>query len=108
MATASRRRFPALLSRRNGASAGEAIEGIARLGHRTKRLVKRLGPGDIAVIDHLNIDRIAAEELIATGVRAVLNASESSDGRYPNTGPLMLVRAGIFLLDVTDGALLSS
>ncbi len=105
MATASRRRFPALLSRRNGASAAEAIHGTARLGRRTKHLVKRLGPGDVAVIDHLNIDRIAAEELIATGVRAVLNASESSDGRYPNTGPLMLVRAGICLVDVPGGGL---
>ena len=101
MATASRRRFPALLSRRNGASASEAIIGTARLGRRTKHLVKRLHPGDIAVIDHVNIDRIAAEELIATGVRAVINASQSSDGRYPNTGPLLLVRAGVTVLDVT-------
>ena len=99
MVTASRRRFPALLSRRNGASAVEAIHGTARLGRRTKHLVKRLGPGDVAVIDHVNIDRIAAEELIATGVRAVLNASESSNGRYPNAGPLMLARAGICLVD---------
>lgn len=100
MATASRRRFPALLSRRNGAPGGEAIHGTVRLGRRTKDLVKRLGPGDVAVIDHLNIDRIAAEELISTGVRAVLNASESSDGRYPNAGPLLLVRAGVELIDV--------
>ncbi len=103
VATASRRRLPALLARRNGAVAGEAIEGTAHLGRRTKRLVKRLGPGDVAVIDHLNIDRIAAEELIATGVRAVINASESSNGRYPNAGPLMLVRAGVALLDVEEG-----
>ncbi len=102
MATASRRRFPALLSRRNGASAGEAIHGTVRLGRRTKDLVKRLRPGDIAVIDHVNIDRIAAEELIATGVRAVVNASQSSDGRYPNAGPLLLVRAGVALLDSID------
>jgi uncharacterized membrane-anchored protein len=99
VATASRRRFPALLSRRNGASAAAAIHGTVKLGRRTKRLVKHLGPGEVAVVDHLNIDRIAAEELIATGARAVLNASESSDGRYPNTGPLMLVRAGICLID---------
>lgn len=103
MATASRRRFPALLSRRNGASAEESTRGTARLGKRTKHLVKRLGPGDVAVIDHLNIDRIAAEELIATGVGAVLNASPSSDGQYPNTGPLLLVRAGVLLVDVEDG-----
>jgi uncharacterized membrane-anchored protein len=78
------------------------VRGSARLGRRTKDLVKRLGPGDVAVIDHLNIDRIAAEELISTGVRAILNASESSDGRYPNAGPLMLVRAGVHLVDVLD------
>ena len=103
MATAaSRRRIPALLSRRNGAAAETAVEGIARLGRRTKHLVKRLEPGDVAVIDHLNIDRIAAEELIATGARAVLNASPSSDGQYPNAGPLLLVRAGVALVDVTE------
>lgn len=73
-----------------------------RLGRRTKHLVKRLGPGDLAVIDHLNIDRIAAEELIATGVRAVVNASPSSNGRYPNAGPLLLARAGVLLLDALD------
>lgn len=100
MATASRRRFPALLSRRDGTSAAERIQGTARLGRRTKDLVKRLYPGDVAVIDHVNIDRIAAEELIATGVRAVVNASQSSDGRYPNAGPLLLVRAGVTLIDV--------
>jgi len=102
VATASRRRLPALLSRRNGASAEEAIHGTARLGRRTKDLVRRLRPGDVAVIDHVNIDRIAAEELIATGVCAVVNASESSDGRYPNAGPLLLVRAGVVLIDAVD------
>jgi uncharacterized membrane-anchored protein len=103
VATASRRRFPALRSRRNGAIPGAEIRGAARLGRRTKELVKRLGPGDIAVVDHTNIDRIAAEELIATGVRAVLNAAASSDGRYPNAGPLLLARAGITLVDLFDG-----
>ncbi|HEX9966679.1 MAG TPA: putative cytokinetic ring protein SteA [Solirubrobacterales bacterium] len=102
MATASYRRLPALLSRRNGASGERAVEGTARLGRRTKELVKRLQPGEVAVIDHLNIDRIAAEELIATGVRAVINASQSTDGRYPNAGPLMLARAGVLLVDVTE------
>jgi uncharacterized membrane-anchored protein len=94
--------LPALLSRRNGASAAEAIHGTVRLGRRTKDLVKRLRPGDVAVIDHLNIDRIAAEELIATGVAAVVNAAPSSDGRYPNAGPLLLVRSGVVLIDVVD------
>jgi uncharacterized membrane-anchored protein len=102
VAIPSRRRFPALLSRRDGAAAAP-IEGKARLGRRTKDLVKRLGSGDVAVIDHVNIDRIAAEELIATGTKAVLNASSSSDGRYPNPGPLLLVREGVALLDIEVG-----
>ncbi len=55
------------------------------------------------MIDHVNIDRIAAEELIATGVGVVVNASPSSDGRYPNAGPLLLARAGVTLLDVEEG-----
>ena len=97
--TAARRRLPALFSRRNGGSPGEAIEGTVRLGRRTKRLVKRLAPGDVAVVDHVNIDRIAAEELIATGVGVVINAAPSSNGRYPNAGPLLLARAGVTLFD---------
>lgn len=68
-------------------------------------MVKRLRPGDIAVIDHVNIDRIAAEELIEAGVAAVLNASPSSDGQYPNAGPLMLARAGVRLVDAPDRGL---
>jgi uncharacterized membrane-anchored protein len=95
----STRRLGALLNRRNEQPLGAAVFGTARLGRKTKDLVKKLGPGDIAVINHTNIDRIAAEELIATGVRAVLNASESSNGRYPNAGPLLLARAGVRLID---------
>jgi uncharacterized membrane-anchored protein len=105
MATTSRRRLPALLSRRGVPRPEAPIEGTARLGTRTKHLVKRLRPGDVAVIDHLNIDRIAAEELIDAGVAAVLNASSSSDGRYPNAGPLMLTHAGIRLVDAPEAGL---
>jgi uncharacterized membrane-anchored protein len=88
-----------MLNRRGEQPLGAAVFGTARLGRKTKDLVKKLGPGDIAVINHTNIDRIAAEELISTGVRAVLNASESSNGRYPNAGPLLLARAGVRLID---------
>jgi uncharacterized membrane-anchored protein len=105
MATTSRRRLPALLGRRNGARPEAPIEGTARLGERTKHLVKRLRPGEVAVIDHVDIDRIAAEELIEAEVVAVLNASPSSQGRYPNAGPLMLAREGIRLIDAPDAGL---
>jgi uncharacterized membrane-anchored protein len=95
--------LPALLGRRGGTRSNSVpIVGTARLGARTKHLVKRLHPGEIAVIDHVNVDRIAAEELIACGVAGVINASPSSDGKYPNAGPLMLARAGIRLIDAPD------
>jgi uncharacterized membrane-anchored protein len=71
----------------------------ARVDGRTKRLLTRLRPGDVAVIDHEDLDRVAAEGLVARGVAAVVNASPSITGRYPNLGPLILVRAGIPLVD---------
>jgi uncharacterized membrane-anchored protein len=79
--------------------------GAARLGKRTKQLVKRLGPGDVAVIDHLDLDRVSAEELIASGVRVVVNVAASQSGRYPNPGPLTLVRGGVRLVDAPGAAL---
>jgi uncharacterized membrane-anchored protein len=101
MATTSRRSLVrALRPARNGRRETGPIYGTARLGRRTKDLVKRLGPNDVAVIDHRNLDRIAAEELAWCRVRAVVNVSPSSDGSYPNVGPLTLVRAGIPLIDV--------
>ena len=102
MASSARTRARSLLSPRTGRwrkPAGAAIPGRARLGRKTKDLVKRLGPDDVAIIDHADIDRIAAEELIATGVRAVVNVAPSSTGRYPNPGPLLLVQAGVRLVD---------
>jgi uncharacterized membrane-anchored protein len=75
------------------------VAGTARLDRRTKRLVGRLRPGDIAVIDHVDLDRVAADSLVAVGVAAVLNAKPSVSGRYPNLGPEVLVQAGIPLLD---------
>ncbi|MFN8222479.1 MAG: putative cytokinetic ring protein SteA [Gaiellales bacterium] len=79
------------------------LQGRARLGRRTKDLVKRLGPDDIAIVDHADLDRVSAEELAASGVRAVVNVSPSTTGRFPNPGPLELVRAGVVVLD-TPGA----
>ncbi len=76
-----------------------ALSGMARLDRRTKRLVGRLRPGDIAIIDHVDIDRVAADSLVAVGVAAVLNAKPSISGRYPNLGPEVLIQAGIPLID---------
>ncbi len=75
------------------------VSGVARPGRRTKELTKTLEPGQIAVIDHADLDRVAAEGLVAAGVGAVINAAASITGRYPNVGPLLLAAAGIPLLD---------
>ena len=73
--------------------------GPVRVDPRTKSLTKRLRPGDIAVIDHLDIDRVSAEALVSCHPAAVLNAARSTSGRYPNLGPEILVAAGIPLVD---------
>lgn len=71
----------------------------ARVDGRTKQLVQRLRPGDIAVIDHEDLDRVSAEGLIAARVGGVVNAAPSISGRYPNLGPELLIGAGVPLLD---------
>jgi uncharacterized membrane-anchored protein len=81
------------------------VSGPVRSGRRTKLLVKRLARGDVALIDHLDIDRVSAEELIAAGAAAVLNCKASSSGSYPNLGPQLLVEAGILLVDLPDDTL---
>ncbi|GAA2248588.1 putative cytokinetic ring protein SteA [Rarobacter faecitabidus] len=81
------------------AQAGGEVRGAARVDRRTKDLVRRLAPGDIAIIDHVDIDRVAAEGLVAAKPAAVLNAAKSISGRYPNLGPSILIEAGIPLID---------
>ena len=87
-------------ARENGSAGPKEFHGCARLGKRTKRLVKSLRTDDIAVIDHEDIDRVSSEDLVAAGVRCVLNASPSSTGRYPNVGPLVLAESGVHLVDL--------
>jgi uncharacterized membrane-anchored protein len=106
---ATRSRGPASLA--GPAVAGQELEppravtGPVRPGRRTKLLVKHLVRGDIALIDHLDLDRVSAEELIAAGAAAVLNCRPSSSGRYPNLGPQLLVEAGILLVDLPGDGL---
>lgn len=75
------------------------ITGVVRLDRRTKNLTKRLKPGEIAVIDHVDLDRVSAEALVDCRVAAVVNVADSISGRYPNLGPEILVEAGIPLVD---------
>jgi len=81
--------------------AGEppGIVAVARVDRKTKSISKRLNTGEIAVIDHSDLDRVSAEELIRRKVSAVVNASMSITGRYPNLGPQLLLDAGIPVID---------
>ena len=92
------------------------ISGKAQLGKKTKFLVQTLTTSDIAIIDHVDIDRVSAEGLVRSGVKGVVNGAQSISGRYPNVGPKILVDAGIELLDnvgpevfevVSDGDIVS-
>ena len=85
--------------RGNGSADLPGLVAPARLDRRTKTLTRRLKPGDIAIIDHADLDRVSAESLLNCQVAAVVNVAASMTGRYPNLGPQLLVDAGIPLID---------
>ncbi len=92
-------KMSALLSRT--ASSRPGITGTARVDRDIERLLRRVTPGDIVVIDALDLDRITADALVEADVAAVVNASPSISGRYPNLGPEVLVANGVTLIDET-------
>lgn len=86
-------------------AAAVTVTGLVRPGRRTKLLTKTLEPGQIALIDHKDIDRVSGEELVRRGVACVINVAESSTGDYPNTGPSIITDAGVHLVDLPGGDL---
>jgi uncharacterized membrane-anchored protein len=94
-----------LPSRQKSESAQPGITGTARADRRTPSLLRRLRPGDIAVVDHLDLDRSTAEALVSCGVSAVVNAAPFISGRYPNLGPERLVQAGVVMVDDVGAAI---
>lgn len=90
----------ALLSRNTETLPG--VTGMARVDRNTRRLLKRVGSGDVVVLDEMDIDRLTADRLVEAGVAAVINASPSISGRYPNLGPEVLAANGIVLLDAVS------
>jgi uncharacterized membrane-anchored protein len=89
-------RFP---SRHSAVEGQPGVTGTVRLDRRTSSLVRRLKHGDVAVVDHLDLDRATAEALVEAGVVAVVNASAFISGRYPNLGPELLARSGVAMVD---------
>ncbi|MGV0474782.1 putative cytokinetic ring protein SteA [Mycobacterium kansasii] len=91
-------KMSALLSRN---TARPGLVGTARVDRNVDRLLRRVCPGDIVVLDILDLDRITADALVEADVAAVVNASSSVSGRYPNLGPEVLVNNGVTLIDET-------
>ncbi|MDT7616381.1 MAG: hypothetical protein QOF00_3828 [Pseudonocardiales bacterium] len=75
------------------------LTGVARVDRRTDGLLRRVKPGEIAVLDQIDLDRATADALVAADVAAVINVSPSISGRFPNLGPEVLVAAGIMIVD---------
>ena len=80
------------------------IKGVARVGERTKELVKYIKPGEVACITHQDLDEVAAASLFNAKVSAVINSRPFISGRYPNSGPLFLLERGVLLFEVTPEA----
>jgi uncharacterized membrane-anchored protein len=87
-------------TRNRPAPAVPGVEGTARVDRRTRGLLSRLRAGDVAVLDHVDLDRATAQSLVDAGVAAVLNASAMVSGRFPNLGPSVLAAAGIPMVDL--------
>ncbi len=96
------------MAKREEELAPVTVSGPARVDRMTKRLDTRLEGGEVAIIDHADLDRAAAEGLLAGKVRAVVNASRSTTGRYPNLGPVLLARAGVVVVDQAGPELLGA
>lgn len=82
------------------------VSGTARIGRRPETMLRRLSPGDVAVLDQVDLDRPTATALVDAGVVGVVNASPSISGRYPNLGPAILTAAGVALVDDVGDAVL--
>jgi uncharacterized membrane-anchored protein len=95
-----------LLPRSNQGRPG--VTGVARVDRRTGELLRRIGPGEIVVLDQVDLDRATADALVEAEVAGVVNASPSISGRFPNLGPEIVVGADIVLIDGTGAALLRS
>ena len=84
---------------RKAPPARPGVTGTARVGKPTSTILSRLRAGDIAVIDHIDLDRDTATALVDAGVVAVINAAPMISGRYANLGPEVLAEAGVLVVD---------
>lgn len=75
------------------------VEGKLKKDKKTKKLAKRINAGEIALINHIDLDEVAAKSLVEAKIKLVINAAESISGRYPNVGPSILMKENILIID---------
>ncbi|MBO8170379.1 MAG: hypothetical protein H0Z33_00630 [Bacillaceae bacterium] len=80
------------------------LRGSIVADHKTKDLVKRIKPGQVAVVCHRDIDQMAAQGLIEAKVKAVINCEPSMTGAYPAVGTRLLMEQNIPVFDVIVSA----
>jgi uncharacterized membrane-anchored protein len=88
-----------LSSRHASTSSPPGLLATARVDRRLSAALRRARPGDVLVVDHVDLDRAGAESVLEAGVAVVVNASPFISGRFPNLGPEILARAGVHLID---------
>lgn len=84
------------------------VQGTARVERRTSDVLSRVRPGDIVVVDQVDLDRASALSLVQAGAAALVNASPMISGRFPNLGPQALLEAGLTVVDGVGTQVLSA
>lgn len=79
-----------------------AVKGKIKKDRKTKNLIKRLKPGDIALIAHKDLDEIAANSLVESKIKCIINTEETISGKYPNQGPSILLEANIPIYEANN------
>ncbi|MEF3301903.1 putative cytokinetic ring protein SteA [Paenibacillus sp. GYB003] len=78
------------------------VQGAVRADRNTKRLLRNIARGEIALICHTDLDEPAAEGLLRAGVKAVVNAGRTMTGTFPHKGPLSLIRGRIPIFEIGE------
>lgn len=76
--------------------------GIIRKDRQTKKLVQRLRPGEIALVEHPDLDWVAAESLVRCGTKVILNTCSFYGGLFPPLALDLLLKNGVYLLEKVD------
>ena len=84
-----------------------SVSGPARSGAQLRELISKAKPGDIVIIDVLDLREADADALAGAGVVAVVNAQRTASGRQPAAGARRLLESGLAVIDGAGPAVLA-